>query len=219
MGSGSPVLRHWGPRRSYPIGLYFAVFGLRWRPPQGPAFGTPGQGPSSRRWPMPARMHASARSRPPRRSPRRLRTRRAVGRDRRFSGGRRGAGDAGGLHADIHRRRAVRQRSPRFPGTRWHRRVHVAGHVADAAPPASSASSSRGHVGADWLSEASGGPILAGPDVDPRTGKLVVISVVPVPDGVGFVAAFLDLDSLGTGLADRFARSPRARIRRDQRRR
>ena len=77
--------------------------------------------------------------------------------------------------------------------------------TSDAAPPASSASSSLGHVGADWLSEASGGPILAGPTLDPETGKLVVISVVPVPDGVGFVAAFLDLDSLGTGLADRFA--------------
>ena len=34
----------------------------------------------------------------------------------------------------------------------------------------------------------------------PETGELVVISVAPVPDGAGFVAVFLDLDTLGPGL-------------------
>ena len=72
--------------------------------------------------------------------------------------------------------------------------------MADAATPASP---SRGYVDAEWL-VASDGPVLTGPVVDSRTGELVVISVVPVP-GHGFVAAFLDLESLGAGLADRFA--------------
>ena len=70
--------------------------------------------------------------------------------------------------------------------------------------PATPSAPSRRYVGADWL-DASNGPALAGPVVDTRTGKLVVISVAPVPGGAGFVAVFLDLDTLGAGLADRFA--------------
>ena len=98
-----------------------------------------------------------------------------------------GAGPFGGGHLDF----------LRSDGT-----VECTSLVVDDA--ATSAAPSRRYVGADWL-DASKGPVLAGPVVDARTGELVVISVVPVPDGSGFVAVFLDLDTLGPGLADRFA--------------
>ncbi|MGH9134869.1 MAG: hypothetical protein ACRDZZ_13100, partial [Ilumatobacteraceae bacterium] len=70
---------------------------------------------------------------------------------------------------------------------------------------ATPATPSRGYVGAEWLGDPSEGPVLAGPVVDSQTGELVVVSAVPVADGAGFVAAFLDLHSLGAGLADQFA--------------
>ena len=54
------------------------------------------------------------------------------------------------------------------------------------------------------LGDALEGPVLSGPVVDAETGALVVVSVVPVGDGVGFVAVTLDLESLAAGLADRF---------------
>lgn len=67
-----------------------------------------------------------------------------------------------------------------------------------------SAGPSREYVGSDWLESAAAGPATVGPLVDARTGSLVIAHVVPVPDGAGFVAVFLDLASLGPGLADRF---------------
>jgi diguanylate cyclase (GGDEF)-like protein/PAS domain S-box-containing protein len=67
-----------------------------------------------------------------------------------------------------------------------------------------SAGTSREYVGEDWLAVADRGSGLAGPVVDARTGSLVIISLVAVPDRAGFVAAFLDLESLGSGLFDRF---------------
>ena len=72
------------------------------------------------------------------------------------------------------------------------------------APASQPIPSSRDYVGAGWLAGVSEGPVRVGPVVDAQTGALVVVSVVPVPDGAGFVAAFLELESLGIGLADRF---------------
>jgi diguanylate cyclase (GGDEF)-like protein/PAS domain S-box-containing protein len=63
---------------------------------------------------------------------------------------------------------------------------------------------SRDYVGADWLVTMAGEPAMVGPLTDARTGSLVTAQVVPMPEGAGFVVAFLDFASLGPGLADRF---------------
>jgi PAS domain S-box-containing protein len=57
-----------------------------------------------------------------------------------------------------------------------------------------------GYQGAGWLAAALKGPVLTGPVADARTGQQVVVVSAPVP-GKGVVAAFLDLASLGPGLA------------------
>jgi len=57
-----------------------------------------------------------------------------------------------------------------------------------------------GYQGARWLAAALKGPVLTGPAEDARTGQQVVVVAAPVP-GEGAVAAFLDLASLGPGLA------------------
>jgi PAS domain S-box-containing protein len=59
---------------------------------------------------------------------------------------------------------------------------------------------SPGYAGAPWLAAASKGPLLAGPLADARTGQQVVVVATPVL-GKGAVAAFLDLSTLGPGLA------------------
>ena len=57
-----------------------------------------------------------------------------------------------------------------------------------------------GYQGATWLAAALKGPVLTGPVADARTGQQVVVAAAPVP-GKGVVAAFLNLASLGPGLA------------------
>jgi PAS domain S-box-containing protein len=57
-----------------------------------------------------------------------------------------------------------------------------------------------GYRGDAWLAAALKGPTLTGPVVDARTGQQVVVVTAPVP-GEGAVAVFLDLASLGPGLA------------------
>lgn len=58
--------------------------------------------------------------------------------------------------------------------------------------------------GAGWLTEALRGPVFAAPVVDPRTGRVSVVTAAPVTGGRGVVAAFADLTDLGTTLAKRF---------------
>jgi PAS domain S-box-containing protein len=57
-----------------------------------------------------------------------------------------------------------------------------------------------GYRGEAWLAAALKSPTLTGPVVDARTGQQVVVVTAPVP-GEGAVAVFLDLASLGPGLA------------------
>jgi diguanylate cyclase (GGDEF)-like protein/PAS domain S-box-containing protein len=66
------------------------------------------------------------------------------------------------------------------------------------------AGQSREYVGADWLASVANEPATVGPLVDARTGSLAIAHVVPIPDVGGFMVAFMDLASLGPGLADRF---------------
>jgi PAS domain S-box-containing protein len=66
----------------------------------------------------------------------------------------------------------------------------------DAAPPI-------GYGDAAWISDALVRSSTSGPVEDLRTGKEVVVVSAPVP-GLGLVAAFLDLDSLGPGLLSTF---------------
>jgi diguanylate cyclase (GGDEF)-like protein/PAS domain S-box-containing protein len=61
------------------------------------------------------------------------------------------------------------------------------------------------YAGAPWLHNAMADPVVEGPMVDPTTGKLVIVSAVAAPNGAGFLATFLDFDTLGPGLAKRFA--------------
>jgi PAS domain S-box-containing protein len=58
----------------------------------------------------------------------------------------------------------------------------------------------RTYRGESWLARAFTAPGVTGPVVDARTGKRVVLGTAPVP-GHGVVAGFLNLDSLGPGLA------------------
>jgi hypothetical protein len=67
-----------------------------------------------------------------------------------------------------------------------------------------SAESSTQYASVEWQRAASIRPLITGPVIDAVTGKLVVISAVPVPLGAGFVAAVLDLDTLAAGLANHF---------------
>ena len=61
------------------------------------------------------------------------------------------------------------------------------------------------YVGASWLQGAADGYVLAGPLVDAASGESVLVSLTPVPDDAGFVAVFLDLDTLAPGLGAQFA--------------
>lgn len=65
------------------------------------------------------------------------------------------------------------------------------------------ASASVGYSGAAWLDAAVHRQLLYGPVTDPRTGRKVVIESAPI-GGRGAVVVFLDLDSLGPGLAATF---------------
>ncbi len=60
--------------------------------------------------------------------------------------------------------------------------------------------SSPGYRGAAWLAAALKGPAFAGPLVDARTGRQVVLVAAPTV-GNGTLVAFLDLGALGPGLA------------------
>ncbi|MDQ1422582.1 MAG: hypothetical protein QOD72_80, partial [Acidimicrobiaceae bacterium] len=57
--------------------------------------------------------------------------------------------------------------------------------------------------GAEWLNGALAGPLLAGPLVDARTGKRVVLAAAPVT-GHGVAVGFLNLDALGPGLTSTY---------------
>ena len=61
------------------------------------------------------------------------------------------------------------------------------------------------YVGAAWLPPVDGGYSVIGPTKDSATGKWVSIALQPLPDHTGFVAVFLDLDTLGPGLGQQFA--------------
>ncbi|MEP6694181.1 MAG: ATP-binding protein [Chloroflexota bacterium] len=58
------------------------------------------------------------------------------------------------------------------------------------------------YAGATWLADALGGPVVAAPITDPRTGRVSLVSAAPAGD-LGVVAAFADLTDLGTTLAAR----------------
>ncbi|HZI38343.1 MAG TPA: PAS domain S-box protein, partial [Acidimicrobiia bacterium] len=82
----------------------------------------------------------------------------------------------------------------------------TSGHLDIVASDGSVACSSRpsrdgpGYADTDWSAAAGRGLTVAGPVDDPATGKQVVVVVAPIGDK-GVLAAFLDLDSLGPGLA------------------
>src|SRR5687767_1047688 len=57
-----------------------------------------------------------------------------------------------------------------------------------------------GYAGASWLTDALVGPALLGPLADARTGKQALVVAAPIADR-GVLAAFLDLEALGPGLA------------------
>jgi hypothetical protein len=57
-----------------------------------------------------------------------------------------------------------------------------------------------GYASAGWFARAQRGAVLASPTPDPITGKPAVVSASPVP-GLGVVAAFVDLGSLGPHLS------------------
>ena len=59
------------------------------------------------------------------------------------------------------------------------------------------------YSGAAWLPDSLRGPVLVAPVVDPRTGRMSVVSAAPAGDR-GVVAGFADLADLGTTLAARF---------------
>jgi diguanylate cyclase (GGDEF)-like protein/PAS domain S-box-containing protein len=71
-------------------------------------------------------------------------------------------------------------------------------------PDGEPAGPSREYVGADWLASDVDDPVTIGPLVDTRTGALAIAQLVPMPESGGLVVVFLDLASLGPGLADRF---------------
>ncbi len=58
----------------------------------------------------------------------------------------------------------------------------------------------RGYEGAAWLARAQKEPFLSAPEMDPRTGKRVVLAAAPVPK-LGAVVAMFYLDGVGTGLS------------------
>jgi PAS domain S-box-containing protein len=60
-----------------------------------------------------------------------------------------------------------------------------------------------GYAEADWLAGALQAPGLAGPTLDARTGRQALVVSTPVP-GRGAVVAFLDLEALGSALANLF---------------
>ncbi|HEY7625718.1 MAG TPA: EAL domain-containing protein [Ilumatobacteraceae bacterium] len=68
------------------------------------------------------------------------------------------------------------------------------------------------YAGTTWLPSASEGYTLVGPTTDTATGKTVVIGIAPVADSSGYVAVFLDLDTLGPGLGKEFAGRRRLEI-------
>jgi len=67
----------------------------------------------------------------------------------------------------------------------------------------SMAATSVGYPAGAWLAGALAGPTMAGPVVDARSGAQTVVVTAPIPT-VGFVAAFLNLDALGSGLSATF---------------
>jgi PAS domain S-box-containing protein len=59
------------------------------------------------------------------------------------------------------------------------------------------------HSGAPWFSQALQGAVFAAPVLDPRTGRVSVVTAAPLADR-GVVAVFADLTDLAPALAARF---------------
>jgi PAS domain S-box-containing protein len=62
-----------------------------------------------------------------------------------------------------------------------------------------------GYAGEAWLTDATAGPVLVGPVVDPRTGGASIVAAAPVAAapvaGQGALAGFYDTATIGEGLA------------------
>jgi two-component system, cell cycle sensor histidine kinase and response regulator CckA len=87
------------------------------------------------------------------------------------------------------------------------------GHVDIVAPDGKVACSSRVPAGSQqasyandaWIKQALTRPLFVAPVVDSATGTTVAISTSPIPGHKGFVAGFIDLESVGPALASLFS--------------